>query len=158
MCRAPAHTATFQAPKASRFDFAKAVTKAVKTPKASPAAQGKASLRKAAAQKTMPPETAAFHEAWEAVKSLMTTRMSAAETEPEVAAAPTIEQAKVEAKLDTARRTSVMAGLEALKRAHQAVGLKCCSPGMLSQLYADFDSMSQHADKLWDMALNSARG
>ena len=104
----------------------------------------------------MPPATAAFHEAWEAVKSLMTKRMSAAETEPEVAAAPTIEQAKVEAKLDTARRTSVMAGLEALKRAHQAVDLECYTLGMLGQLNADFDSVSQHVNKLWDMEVNSA--
>ncbi len=80
--------------------------------------------------------------------------MSAAETEPEVAA-PTIEQAKLEAKLDTARRKSVVAGLEALKRAHQA--LECCSPGMSGQLEADFDSVSQHVDNLLDMEHKPAR-
>ncbi len=151
---APAHTARFEAAKASRFDFAKAVTKAVNTPKASPAAQGTASLPRAAAQTTMPTETAAFSAAWEAVNILVTTTMSAAETEPEVAA-PTIEQAKVEAKLDTARRKSVVAGLEALKRAHQA--LECCSPGMFGQLEADFDSVLQHVDNLLDMENKPAR-
>jgi len=151
---APAHTARFEAAKASRFDFAKAVTKAVNTPKASPAAQGTASLPRAAAQTTMPIETTAFSAAWEAVNILVTTTMSAAETEPEVAA-PTIEQAKLEAKLDTARRKSVVAGLEALKRAHQA--LECCSPGMSGQLEADFDSVSQHVDNLLDMEHKPAR-
>ena len=50
-----------------------------------------------------------------------------------------------------------MAGLEALKRAHQAVDLECCSPGMLGQLNADFDSVSQHVDNLLDMENNFAR-
>ncbi|KAL0019643.1 hypothetical protein WJX77_008172 [Trebouxia sp. C0004] len=147
---APAHTAVFEAAKASTFDFAKAVTKTVGTPKASLAAQGTASLPRAAAQETMPAETAALNAAWEAVNSLMTTSISAAETEPEIAA-PTIERTKVKAKLDTAKRNSVMAGLEALKRAHQALDLECCSPGMYGQLEADFDSVSQHVDNLLDM-------
>ena len=156
---APAHTAVFEAAKASRFDFARAVTKAVTTPRASPTAQGTASLSRAAAHTAMPAETAVLNEAWEAVKSLTTRSISAAETEPEpeVAAAPTSERAKVQAKLDTARRKSVMAGLEALKRAHQAVDLECCSCGMLGQLKADFDSVLQHVDNLLDVEKNFAR-
>ena len=154
---APAHTAIVEAAKASRFDFARAVTKAVTTPKASPTAQGTASLPRAAAHTAMPAETAVFNKAWEAVKSLITRSISAAETEREVAAAPTIEQPKVNAKLDTARRKSVMAGLEALKRAHQAVDLEWCSRGMLGQLNADFDSVLQQVDNLLDMENDFAR-
>ena len=150
----------FEAAKASTFDYAKAVTQAVNNPKASLAAHGTASLPRAAAQMTMPTFTAAFNPAWEAVKSLLTKSISAAETEPEpeaAAAAPTNERAKVKAKLDTVRRKSVMAGLYALKRAHQAVDLECCTPGMLGQLNADIDGVSQQVDILLDMENKSAK-